>query len=372
MIDRLVRTCVAIAALSAGVPGFSAPSLDMNLFAHLEADLADQRSTAGGNRLELGEAAVFVSGRLTDRVSYLAESTVRPSRYRDDEVKYERYQLRRELDQHRFLVLGKVHTPVNYWNDEFHHGRVLFPSIGRPAAFSGFIPIHDLGVRVGGENIGPLDLRFDLMVGSGSEAAESNRPFRDGVRSFTAYVSAQPSDGLMIGAGLYRERLRLGRTGVLVQDFADHASHHGAVGSMSAMGAMSTHVSHTDGGHVHGPGAHLMAAPPLAPRTLGYDLATISVLWENASWSLHGEGTASRLVDGNDFTQYLVVGRRLGETTVYGLADSVSRHSQADSHLFAIGARRYLGARSLVKVEIGRQKRDDWQGVLRAQLSVGI
>lgn len=366
---------VGAARMALPLAAYAAPTLDLNLFAHFEAQLADQRAAPGADRLELGETAAFLSGRASSRVSYLAELTFLPSRYRDEEVKYERYQLRRELDQHRFVSVGKVHTPVNYWNDEFHHGRVLFPTISRPASFSGFIPIHDLGLRIGGERIGSRDLRFDLMLGSGSEAAEDNRPFRDGVRSFTAYVSARPLDGLMIGAGFYREHLRLGQTGVLVQDSERHPRQHdGHAAPMGSMtGSMDAPADHDHTGHVHGPGAHLMREPPTAPRTLAYDLATLSVVWESASWSVHGESTASRLVDGNDFTQYLVVGRRFGAATVYGLADSVLRHAQDDSHLFALGIRRFLGSRALVKLELGRQQREgDWQGVARAQLSVGI
>src|SRR5665647_1763752 len=33
------------------------------------------------------------------------------------------------------IIIGKIHTPLNYWNDTYHHGRFFFPTIERPLIF---------------------------------------------------------------------------------------------------------------------------------------------------------------------------------------------------------------------------------------------
>lgn len=47
-----------------------------------------------------------------------------------------------------------MHTPVNEWNDAYHHGRLFFPTIDRPYSFGEFVPVHEVGLRLSGENLG--------------------------------------------------------------------------------------------------------------------------------------------------------------------------------------------------------------------------
>ena len=44
---------------------------------------------------------------------------------------------------------------------------ILFPSIDRPSSFSFVIPIHTLGLRLQGQNLGDLRFGYDVVVGNG-------------------------------------------------------------------------------------------------------------------------------------------------------------------------------------------------------------
>ena len=79
----------------------------------------------------------------------------------------ERARLKYEFREWLSVIVGKMHTPVNYWNDVYHHGRLFFPTIDRPRSFGTHVPIHTLGLRLQGQNIGKLRFGYDLVIGNG-------------------------------------------------------------------------------------------------------------------------------------------------------------------------------------------------------------
>jgi hypothetical protein len=102
------------------------------------------------------------------------------------------------------LLVGKHHTPVNYWNDTYHHGRVFFPTINRPLLFQEkIIPIHTTGISFQGLNLGNLKFGYDFMIGNG--LGSSDVLDNDKYKSITAAVHIKPKDGLRIGASYYHD-----------------------------------------------------------------------------------------------------------------------------------------------------------------------
>ena len=138
---------------------------NLNLFGYVTGRIPFSEE-AGGKDIELGETSVFVFGRLSSRLSVLTEFTVLPKKYREDTVKVERLRLRFDWSEKHWLSLGKMHTPVNYWNDSFHHGRYFFPTIDRPSSFKHFVPIHDIGLRFSGNRLGKYGFFYDVVLGS--------------------------------------------------------------------------------------------------------------------------------------------------------------------------------------------------------------
>jgi hypothetical protein len=154
----------------------------------------------------LGEQDLFITSDLSDRVSFLGESVFKYSSTSPTlfDVSIERVIMKYNYVGNHNILFGKHHTPINYWNDTYHHGRVFFPTIYRPLMFStGIIPLHTTGLSMQGLNLGKLKFGYDIMVGNGigSNDGSDNNIFK----SVTAAVHIKPVDGLRIGASYYRD-----------------------------------------------------------------------------------------------------------------------------------------------------------------------
>jgi hypothetical protein len=178
---------------------------NLNIFSHVDIDLARSGDDDPDDYIELGETALFVTGRLSNRLSVLTEVTLLPKTYREDAVRVERLILRWNLNDKHDLTLGKMHTPVNYWNDSFHHGRFFFPTIDRPLAFKDFVPIHEIGVRLSGSRLGKHNFFYDVVLGSGQSAGDD--PFINGLKSTTVSIGIRPTANLEIRASLYQDEI---------------------------------------------------------------------------------------------------------------------------------------------------------------------
>lgn len=168
----------------------------------------------------LGEQDLFITSDLNDRVSFLGESVFKYSATSPTlfDVSIERIILKYNYAGNHNFLAGKHHTPINYWNDTYHHGRVFFPTIYRPLMFnSGIIPLHTTGVSLQGLNLGKLKFGYDIMVGNGLGANDisDNNIFK----SLTAAVHVKPIDGLRIGASYYKD---------IISSGALETHHHGA------------------------------------------------------------------------------------------------------------------------------------------------
>jgi hypothetical protein len=170
-------------------------------FADLVFAANEDRTTFG-----FGEWDLFITSQLNDRFSFLGETVFKytPGSETQFSVGVERIIVKFNIaGNHNFLV-GKHHTPLNYWNDTYHHGRVFFPTIFRPALFDAhIIPIHTTGISLRGQNLGNIRFGYDLMLGNGigsSEVFDDNK-----AKSLTVAAHIKPIDGLRIGVSWYND-----------------------------------------------------------------------------------------------------------------------------------------------------------------------
>ncbi|MBL0340645.1 MAG: hypothetical protein IPP71_06830 [Bacteroidetes bacterium] len=86
-----------------------------------------------------GEQDLFITSELTDKISFLGETVFKFDSESNSNfnISVERVIIRYNLKGNHYFVVGKHHTPVNYWNETYHHGRVFSPNIFRPLLFSG-------------------------------------------------------------------------------------------------------------------------------------------------------------------------------------------------------------------------------------------
>ncbi len=177
-----------------------------NGFGHVEFHLDHSDKTNA--YFSIGEHDFFVNSQLKKRISFLGEYVIRfngksatsflPSIERSL-LKFNYYK------NHNFIV-GKIHTPVNFWNDTYHHGRLFFPTIDRPISFSYFIPVHTLGIQSQGQNIGKWNFGYDLVFGNGINSTDGMNSGLD--FSYTAAFHVKPIENFRFGISYFYENTK--------------------------------------------------------------------------------------------------------------------------------------------------------------------
>jgi hypothetical protein len=160
-----------------------------------------------------GEQDLFITSELNDRLSFLGESVFKFTLSTPTEfsVSVERVVIKYNIAGNHNLLIGKHHTPLNYWNDTYHHGRVFFPTIYRPLLFdANIIPLHTTGISLQGHDLGKLKFGYDFMIGNGLGSSEIVD--NDKRKSITAAVHIKPAEGLRIGFSYYNDVISKGAT----------------------------------------------------------------------------------------------------------------------------------------------------------------
>ena len=159
----------------------------------------------------LGEQDLFITSDISDRVSFLGETVFKyskdsPTRF---DISIERIILKYNIKGNHNILFGKHHTPVNYWNDSYHHGRVLFPTIFRPMMLdTGVVPLHTTGLRFQGQNLGKLRFGYDALIGNG--VASTDFGDFNQMKSGMLGVHITPIDGFRIGLSYYYDYIPKG------------------------------------------------------------------------------------------------------------------------------------------------------------------
>ncbi len=287
------------------------PVTQFNGFGHLEYTL---QGTSGktASYFAIGEHDFFITSRLTKRISFLGEYVIRfnGSSATSFLPSIERTLVKFNYYKNHNIIAGKIHTPVNYWNDVYHHGRLFFPTIDRPLSFSYLVPLHTLGVQFQGQNLGKLNFGYDVVLGNGISSSDisspSNRP------SITAAVHIKPKDGMRIGASFYNDFLPNNVSGV-------HSGHSGT-------------KPHYDG--------------PLYKGAVRFSMACFSFAYFNDSYELLNEFVYNRthtdtLGTANNFSNFLYAGLRIREKHVPYLLVDYIQVSEKDLHAYPILTRKY-------------------------------
>ncbi len=158
---------------------------------------------------QLGEYVLYVVSDLSDRISFLGETTFE---YHDGfQVDVERVAFRYHLNNNFNFEIGKHHTPLGYWNTSYHHGTVLQPTIGRPIMLSfesrgGIMPIHTVGVSVWGHLSSGVYYEFMLGNGIGSGARSDN----DEAKSIALALHKDLTPTLRVGITWYFDKIAAG------------------------------------------------------------------------------------------------------------------------------------------------------------------
>ena len=202
--------------------------IDLKIFGHLQYNLTDMEDETQ-SYFSLGEQDFFITSNISDRISFLGETVVKYDN--NTAAKFapsvERAQIKYDYYKNHSFIIGKIHTPVNYWNDVYHHGRLFFPVIDRPLSFNYFIPVHTLGARLQGQNMGKLNLGYDLMIGNGISMPDAGGRSMD--FSYLASIYVQPWDNSRFGVSYFSDYIPKNGAGVHSGHSSQVSDYEGAV-----------------------------------------------------------------------------------------------------------------------------------------------
>jgi hypothetical protein len=159
-----------------------------------------------------GAQDVLIRGELSNNIVATTEMAFEPG----DEgvgVDIERFNVRWQSSRF-FIDAGRTHTGFGYWNNAYHHGRWLQPTIARPrwVAFEddgGIMPVHWVGAGTGARvPIGDTTVNIMLTVGNG------RGKIVDDVRNNRDYQAMKAFHGSLELVGIGRPELRAGVAGI--------------------------------------------------------------------------------------------------------------------------------------------------------------
>jgi hypothetical protein len=124
-----------------------------------------QDSTSSG--FVLGQFDLYFVSRLAPNLTFLGESVFELEEDGEAVVDVERVYVRYAWSDQARLAAGRTHTALGYWNEVFHHGVLLQPTVERPEVLKfeddgGMLPVHSVGLELSG-NVGHGDWSLDYV-----------------------------------------------------------------------------------------------------------------------------------------------------------------------------------------------------------------
>lgn len=103
----------------------------------------------------VGELDLTFVGKLPGRFSFLSENAIEYDEANSTELDPERLLLKYEHSDWLQLSVGRFHTALGWWNQTYHHGRILHASVERPDFYEfeddgGLLPVHTVGLEATG------------------------------------------------------------------------------------------------------------------------------------------------------------------------------------------------------------------------------
>lgn len=166
-----------------------------------------------------GDFDLFLTSRINDKTSVLAEIVIGEGDAQSFDVDLERVLLKYDYNDHLKMSFGRYHTGIGYYNTAFHSGKWLQTTADRPlimefANDGGLLPTQAVGVSVTGSiPSGGLGLNYIAEYGS----SDTIRPDTSGETeddenngnhiNVGLFVKPDMFPGLQIGGSVYHDKI---------------------------------------------------------------------------------------------------------------------------------------------------------------------
>ena len=212
----------------------NAPRLQLRGYGDVGWSASNQRGST--NSFALGQLNLFITSRLTDKISFLAETVIEAdSETNEFGIEPERLELIYGINERINLAFGRYHTGIGYYNTAYHHSALMQTAIGRPFLFEfedegGILPIHNVGISATGTVSSGLGLHYIAEIGNGRSARTGSNPVQNVTddnngKSFNLgfFVRPEHFHGLQFGFSGYHDHVTpTGQTGIGENIFAAH------------------------------------------------------------------------------------------------------------------------------------------------------
>jgi hypothetical protein len=184
-------------------------------------DVCGNPQTPAHSAFQAGEFDLFITSKLSDHLSFIAETVIGtdPTNYWGLDI--ERYQLTYQANKYFSFTGGRFHTAIGYYNTAYHHGNWFSTAEGRPIMYlfedsGGVLPVHTVGASMTGlvpktDNLG---LHWIAEIGNGRSSSFIGQPVQNfySDRNYKAtnlalYIRPERLQGLQIGGSYYHDRL---------------------------------------------------------------------------------------------------------------------------------------------------------------------
>ncbi len=151
----------------------SRPALTFRGFADVDFSVPWGDASEDHNHFSLGQLDLYATSRLTNSIGVLAETVLELDEQQQLVVDVERIQITYRRSDALRLAVGRGHTALGYWNEAYHHGLLLQPTVERPEGLKfeddgGLLPVHFVGAEVAGRAARDRwDLSYNLYVANG-------------------------------------------------------------------------------------------------------------------------------------------------------------------------------------------------------------
>jgi hypothetical protein len=197
-------------AADAQIPQADGPFLQAFLFGDVLFTVTDADVEDG---FKLGQMVAHGNATLSENVVFFGELSI-TARNTGYALAMERAILRYDFSDPLKVSAGRYHTPISFWNTEFHHGLWLQGSVARPEAVkfgSQYVPVHFVGAMVEG-NLTSAPIYYTAGFGNGRAlniAGAGDGGDVNGNRAFVASASVRPRSvfGFRVGGGVYVDRI---------------------------------------------------------------------------------------------------------------------------------------------------------------------
>jgi hypothetical protein len=167
----------------------------------------------------VGQFDLFITSRINDNTTFLAETVFEwDSENNTWVIDVERVIARYSFTNVINVSAGKFHTPFGYWNNAYHHGALIQPTIQRPNIVrfedeGGFLPVHQVGLQLDGTFASKLNIGYNVLLSNGQSQGNSGGNFdHKSSMAVNWAVNMEPLDGLKFVVSGLSNRIPAGTT----------------------------------------------------------------------------------------------------------------------------------------------------------------